>query len=121
MLKQEKVKIGEREFLHTYSDKKFYILQVETNTKYDVTDDVITENTHLYGKCSLNKSFFKKYGPFFISGFLLLYGARFAGGCTSGHMMSGMMQSSLSGYVFAGVVFLVAIPTAILTKKFRQE
>lgn len=94
----------------------------KTSKKQDVTDDVIEENTSLEGKCDLkDKTFLKKYTPFFISGFLLLYGARFAGGCTSGHMMSGMMQSSVSGYVFAIVVFLVAIPTAILTRKFRQE
>lgn len=94
----------------------------KTSKKQDVTDDVITEDTPLECNCTLeDKSFFKKYTPFFISGFLLLYGARFAGGCTSGHMMSGMMQSSASGYVFAAVVFAVAIPTAILTKKFRQE
>lgn len=41
MIKQEKVKIGEREFLHTYSDKKFYILQVETNNIYDEAYDII--------------------------------------------------------------------------------
>ena len=70
-------------------------------------------------KVGTNKSFIKKYLPNFIGGFLLLYGARLADGCTSGHMMSGMMQSSLSGYVFAGVVFAVAIPTAILIKKFK--
>ncbi|MDO5718411.1 MAG: YeeE/YedE thiosulfate transporter family protein [Tissierellia bacterium] len=49
----------------------------------------------------------------FIGGFLLLYGARLAGGCTSGHMMSGMMQSSISGFIFAIFAFLVAIPVAI--------
>lgn len=49
----------------------------------------------------------------FIAGLLLLYGARLADGCTSGHMMSGMMQSSLSGFLFAGIVFMVAIPVAI--------
>ena len=70
-------------------------------------------------KVGTNKSFIKKYLPNFIGGFLLLYGARLADGCTSGHMMSGMMQSSLSGYVFAGVVFAVSIPTAILIKKFK--
>lgn len=94
----------------------------KTSKKQDFTDDVITENTPLEGKCTLeDKNFLKKYAPFFISGFLLLYGARFAGGCTSGHMMSGMMQSSASGYVFAIVVFVIAIPTAILTNKFRKE
>ena len=50
----------------------------------------------------------------FSGGVLLLFGARLAGGCTSGHMMSGMMQTSLSGYLFALGAFAVAIPTAIL-------
>ncbi|MEZ6004501.1 MAG: YeeE/YedE thiosulfate transporter family protein [Planctomycetota bacterium] len=50
-------------------------------------------------------------------GFLVLYGARLAGGCTSGHMMSGMMQTALSGYLFAAGAFLAAIPTAILLYK----
>lgn len=55
----------------------------------------------------------KLYLPSFIGGFLLLYGARMADGCTSGHMMSGIMQGSVSGYIFAAAVFAVAIPTAI--------
>lgn len=59
----------------------------------------------------------KHYILSFISGFLLLFGARMADGCTSGHMMSGMMQSSLSGYVFAMFVFAFAIPVAIILKK----
>lgn len=50
----------------------------------------------------------------FGGGILVLFGARLAGGCTSGHMMSGMMQTSLSGYLFAGAAFAAAVPTAIL-------
>lgn len=57
------------------------------------------------------------YFKSFIAGFLLLFGARLAGGCTSGHMMSGIMQSSLSGFAFALVVFAVAIPLAIKGEK----
>lgn len=45
----------------------------------------------------------------FIGGFLLLFGSRMAGGCTSGHMMSGIMQLSLSGFVFTVVMFVVAV------------
>lgn len=59
------------------------------------------------------KGNFKIYLPSFLGGFLLLYGARMADGCTSGHMMSGIMQGSVSGYIFACAVFLVAIPIAI--------
>jgi len=50
----------------------------------------------------------------FMGGILVLFGARLAGGCTSGHMMSGMMQTSLSGYLFAFGAFAAAVPTAIL-------
>jgi hypothetical protein len=56
----------------------------------------------------------KRYAVAFIGGFLVLYGARLAGGCTSGHMMSGMMQTSVSGYLFAVGAFAAAIPAAIL-------
>jgi uncharacterized membrane protein YedE/YeeE len=58
-----------------------------------------------------------RYSLAFIGGVLILWGARLAGGCTSGHMMSGIMQTAMSGYVFAIAVFLAAIPTAILLYK----
>lgn len=59
----------------------------------------------------------KQFTGGFVGGLFLLYGARMANGCTSGHMMSGISQSSLSGFVFAVAVFLVAVPVAILVKK----
>ena len=49
-----------------------------------------------------------------VGGFLLLVGARLAGGCTSGHVISGMSQMALSGMVFAAAVFAGGIPTALL-------
>lgn len=67
------------------------------------------------------KGFIKKYLPSFIGGFILLFGARMADGCTSGHMMSGMMQGSVSGYVFAASVFASAIPTAIILKNIKKK
>lgn len=59
----------------------------------------------------------KRYAVAFIGGFIVLYGARLAGGCTSGHMMSGMMQTALSGYIFAAGAFAAAIPVALLMYK----
>jgi hypothetical protein len=56
----------------------------------------------------------------FIAGFFALFGARLAGGCTSGHMMSGMMQTSVSGYLFAAGAFATAIPIAILMFKSKK-
>jgi hypothetical protein len=61
----------------------------------------------------------KRFAVAFASGFVVLYGARLAGGCTSGHMMSGMMQTAISGYIFAAGAFAAAVPTAILM--FRKE
>ncbi len=63
----------------------------------------------------------KRFVYAFFAGFLALFGARLAGGCTSGHMMSGMMQTSLSGYLFTVGVFATAIPIAILFFKSNKQ
>ena len=55
----------------------------------------------------------KRYIYAFLSGVIVLFGARLAGGCTSGHMMSGMMQTSVSGFLFAAGAFATAIPLAL--------
>ena len=41
MIIQKEVNFGSRTLLHTYSDSNKYILQVETNIKYDEAYDVI--------------------------------------------------------------------------------
>lgn len=48
----------------------------------------------------------------FVGGFLLLFGARFGGGCTSGHMISGVSQLAVSSLVFSSALFASAIVTA---------
>jgi hypothetical protein len=48
----------------------------------------------------------------FIGGFLLLFGARFGGGCTSGHLISGVSQLAVSSLVFSGSLFASAIAMA---------
>ncbi len=55
-----------------------------------------------------------RYAVAFLGGFIVLYGARLAGGCTSGHMMSGMMQTAVSGYIFAAGAFAAAIPVSLM-------
>ncbi|MCK5775306.1 MAG: YeeE/YedE family protein [Bacteroidales bacterium] len=50
----------------------------------------------------------------FIGGFILIFGARMAGGCTSGHILSGGMQLAISSIVFA--IFTFA--SLIITGKF---
>jgi uncharacterized membrane protein YedE/YeeE len=63
----------------------------------------------------------KRYVWSFIAGVLVLFGARLAGGCTSGHMMSGMMQTSLSGYIFALGTFATAVPLALIIFKKKGQ
>lgn len=53
-----------------------------------------------------------RFAGAFVGGFLLLLGARLAGGCTSGHVISGMQQLAVSGMVFAAAVFVSGIPVA---------
>jgi len=67
-----------------------------------------------FGDCRVKRSVLA-----FLGGVLVLYGARLAGGCTSGHMMSGMMQTAVSGYIFAAGAFMAGIPLAIAL--FRKE
>ncbi len=66
---------------------------------------------------NFGNSIAKRYVAVWIGGFIVIYGARLASGCSSGHMMSGMMQTSLSGYIFALGAFGVAIPTALIMYK----
>ena len=50
----------------------------------------------------------------FIGGIIAMYGARLAGGCTSGHGISGSLQLALSSWVFFIVMFITALITAHL-------
>jgi len=50
----------------------------------------------------------------FIGGFLLLLGARLAGGCTSGHILSGGMQLAISSLVFGAVIVVSFLITGRL-------
>jgi uncharacterized membrane protein YedE/YeeE len=47
----------------------------------------------------------------FIGGFILIIGARMAGGCTSGHILSGGMQLAISSLVFAVFTFVGLLVT----------
>lgn len=50
----------------------------------------------------------------FLGGVLLIFGARLAGGCTSGHGLSGSMQLAVSGWVFFACIFVSGVATAKL-------
>ena len=56
----------------------------------------------------------KRCGATFLGGFLILFGARLAGGCTLGLFLSGSTQMAISGLYFGVVIFAVAMLTAYL-------
>lgn len=55
-----------------------------------------------------------RYTAAFAAGALMLFGARLAGGCTSGHAISGGLQLALSSWVFMAAMFTSGIATAFL-------
>lgn len=54
----------------------------------------------------------KRYAGAFLGGALMMFGARMAGGCTSGHGISGALQLALSSWIFLFLVFFTGIVTA---------
>ena len=60
------------------------------------------------------ESMAKRYAAAFGGGVLLLFGARLAGGCTSGHMIAGVPQLAISSFIFT----ITGMATAILMAKF---
>lgn len=54
----------------------------------------------------------RRFAATFIGGFLILFGARLAGGCTLGLFMSGSTQMAVSGLLFGAIIFAVAMLSA---------
>jgi uncharacterized membrane protein YedE/YeeE len=61
----------------------------------------------------------RRYRDAFIGGVLIIFGARLAGGCTSGHIISGITQLAVSGVLFGAAVFAAGMLTARLMKGGR--
>ena len=57
----------------------------------------------------------------FFTGFTMIIGARLAGGCTSGHFMSGMTQIAVSSLIFGAVVLVTVIITGRLFYRRGDE
>ena len=55
-----------------------------------------------------------RYAVAFAGGFVLLFGARLADGCTSGHGLSGLTQLAVSSSIFVVAMFAGGIATALL-------
>lgn len=63
-------------------------------------------------KARFGDSVSKRYLMAFLGGMILLFGARLAGGCTSGHAISGSLQLSVSGWLFFAVMLVSGVITA---------
>lgn len=55
-----------------------------------------------------------RYAVAFCAGFVMLFGARIADGCTSGHGLSGMAQLAVSSTIAVTAMFAGGIVTALL-------
>jgi uncharacterized membrane protein YedE/YeeE len=55
----------------------------------------------------------------FIGGVVIIFGARLADGCTSGHGISGVLQLAVSSWTFFIVMFASGIVTAFIL--FRRN
>lgn len=63
----------------------------------------------------------RRYVDAFLGGLLIIFGARLAGGCTSGHIISGITQLSVSGVLFGAAVFGGGMLTARLINPARGD
>ena len=63
----------------------------------------------------------KRYVVAFIGGFLVMFGARIADGCTSGHAISGGAQLSLTSWIFMIALFGTAIPVSFIVYRKNRR
>lgn len=56
----------------------------------------------------------KRYAAAFFGGALMMFGARLAQGCTSGHGISGALQLAVSSWIFVVLLFAGGVATAFL-------
>ena len=61
----------------------------------------------------------RRFVAAFLGGIVIMYGARLAGGCTSGHGISGGLQLALSSWLFLIVMFATGL--LVSTVMFRKS
>jgi uncharacterized membrane protein YedE/YeeE len=54
----------------------------------------------------------KRWAFAFLGGAIMLFGARMAGGCTSGHALSGGLQLAVGSWIFVVAMFATGVATA---------
>jgi hypothetical protein len=63
----------------------------------------------------------KRYAAAFVGGSILIFGARMAGGCTSGHGISGGLQLAVSSWVFFLSMFASGVVAAAVLFGFGSS
>lgn len=56
----------------------------------------------------------KRMAAAFVGGAVMMFGARMAQGCTSGHGISGALQLAVSSWLFVAILFATAVATTFL-------
>ena len=65
-------------------------------------------------KQEMGGSVWKRFVYAFLGGVIIMYGARLAGGCTSGHGISGGLQLAVSSWLFLAVMFATGLIASFL-------
>ena len=68
----------------------------------------------------LGGSVWKRFAYAFLGGAIIMYGARLAGGCTSGHGISGGLQLAVSSWLFLGVMFATGLAASAILFQARK-
>lgn len=74
--------------------------------------DVKVEHVPRLWAWRFGQSRWKRYAVAFLGGAVMLFGARMAGGCTSGHGISGGLQLALGSWAFFFAMFASGVVTA---------
>ncbi len=66
-------------------------------------------------------SLIKRMAAAFLGGVIIIFGARLADGCTSGHGISGSLQLAVSSWTFFIVMFATGVVTAFILFRHRPQ
>lgn len=66
-------------------------------------------------------SLIKRMAAAFLGGVIIIFGARLADGCTSGHGISGSLQLAVSSWTFFIVMFATGAVTAFILFRHRTQ
>lgn len=84
-----------------------------------LSGDRVSENVPTLWQRRFGSATNKRFAWAFVGGAVAMFGARMAGGCTSGHGISGGLQLAVSSWTFLASVFAAGIPVAFLL--YRKE